>query len=138
MEVLTDPVPVNDYPHFLSEAVAVPQGFQGKIARVLLLKRLREVNALLGFTRVEAPDDSGGGGAGPIQAPLSRVKPDWVPANQVHGEGIFIQFDEQSIAVWEQGPMFRPPMRGYVVGTKVGGTPAVSVLRKMAIQALVT
>lgn len=101
--VLTDPVPVNDYPHFLSEAVAVPQGFQGKIARVLLLKRLREVNALLGFTRVEAPDDSGGGGAGPIQAPLSRAKPDWVPANQVHGEGIFIQFDEQSIAVWEQG-----------------------------------
>ncbi|VVP44815.1 hypothetical protein PS865_05056 [Pseudomonas fluorescens] len=101
--VLIEPSPVNDYPHFMSEAVGVPNGFQGKISRVLLLKRLREVNALLGFTRVEAPDDSGGGGTGPIQAPLSRTKPDWVPANQVHGEGIFIQFDEQSIAEWEQG-----------------------------------
>ena len=101
--VLIEPSPVNDYPHFMSEAVGVPNGFQGKISRVLLLKRLREVNALLGFTRVEAPDDSGGSGSGPIQAPLSRTKPDWVPANQVHGEGIFIQFDEQSIAEWEQG-----------------------------------
>lgn len=101
--VLIEPSPVNDYPHFMSEAVGVPNGFQGKISRVLLLKRLREVNALLGFTRVEAPDDSGGSGSGPIQAPLSRTKPDWVPANQVHGEGIFIQFDEQSIAKWEQG-----------------------------------
>jgi hypothetical protein len=101
--VLIDPSPVNDYPHFMSEAVGIPNGFQGKISRVLLLKRLREVNALLGFTRVEAPDDSGGGGSGPVQAPLSRTKPDWVPANQVHGEGIFIQFDEQSIAEWELG-----------------------------------
>ena len=101
--VLIEPSPVNDYPHFMSEAVGVPNGFKGKISRVLLLKRLREVNALLGFTRVEAPDDSGGSGTGPIQAPLSRTKPDWVPANQVHGEGIFIQFDEQSIAEWEQG-----------------------------------
>lgn len=101
--VLIEPSPVNDYPHFMSEAVGVPNGFQGKISRVLLLKRLREVNALLGFTRVEAPDDSGGSGTGPIQAPLSRTKPDWVPANQVHGEGIFIQFDEQSIDEWEQG-----------------------------------
>ncbi|WP_122666728.1 DUF1998 domain-containing protein [Pseudomonas viridiflava] len=101
--VLIEQSPVNDYPHFMSEAVGVPNGFQGKISRVLLLKRLREVNALLGFTRVEAPDDSGGSGTGPIQAPLSRTKPDWVPANQVHGEGIFIQFDEQSIAEWEQG-----------------------------------
>ncbi|AZE85917.1 hypothetical protein C4J98_4542 [Pseudomonas orientalis] len=101
--VLIEPSPVNDYPHFMSEAVGVPNGFQGKISRVLLLKRLREVNALLGFTRVEAPDDFGGSGSGPIQAPLSRTKPDWVPANQVHGEGIFIQFDEQSIAEWEQG-----------------------------------
>lgn len=100
--VLIDPSPVNDYPHFMSEAVAVPNGFQGKISRVLLLKRLREVNALLGFTRVEAPDDSGGSGSGPIQAPLSRTKPDWVPANQVHGEGVFIQFDEQAISEWEQ------------------------------------
>ena len=27
-----------------------------------------------------------------------------MPANQVHGEGIFIQFDEAAIAAWEQNP----------------------------------
>lgn len=34
-------------------------------------------------------------------ADLARSKPDWVPANQVHGEGIFIQFDEQTLKTWE-------------------------------------
>src|ERR1019366_8025123 len=37
----------------------------------------------------------------PQMANLSRGKPDWVPANQVHGEGIFIQFDEQALVTWE-------------------------------------
>lgn len=34
-------------------------------------------------------------------ASLSRSKPDWVPANQVHGEGIFVQFDEAALVKWE-------------------------------------
>jgi hypothetical protein len=34
-------------------------------------------------------------------AGLARRKPDWVPANQVHGEGIFIQFDEPALRTWE-------------------------------------
>lgn len=95
--VLIDPSPVNDYPHFTSEIVAVPARFKSQISRVLLLKRLREVNALLGFTRVNAPDDSDDA----TKAPLSRGAPDWVPANQVHGEGIFIQFNEQALVEWE-------------------------------------
>ncbi|MDH4565313.1 DUF1998 domain-containing protein [Pseudomonas sp. BN414] len=100
--VLTNPTPVNDYPNFLSEEAAPPASFQSVISRVLLLKRLREVNALLGFTRVESPDEGSGTGSGPVWAPLSSSRPDWVPANQVHGEGIFIQFDEAAIAAWEQ------------------------------------
>ncbi|WP_068829858.1 DUF1998 domain-containing protein [Pseudomonas sp. BMS12] len=103
-QVLTDPNPVNDYPHFMSETVNAPYGFEGRIARVLLLKRLREVNALIGFTRVEAQDVGGDPDTGLGKAPLSSHKPEWVPANQVHGEGIFIQFDEQSIAEWESRP----------------------------------
>ncbi|MFX7328913.1 DUF1998 domain-containing protein, partial [Acinetobacter baumannii] len=74
------------------------------ISRVLLLERLREVNALLGFTRVEAPEETGDPNERPQMASLSRTKPDWVPANQVHGEGIFIQFDEQEIVAWEALP----------------------------------
>ena len=57
-EVLTDPNPPTDWPHFLSKRVAAPTGFEKQIAGVLLLERLREVNALLGFTRVEAPEET--------------------------------------------------------------------------------
>jgi hypothetical protein len=56
---------------------------------------------LLGFTRVEAPEESAIPNERPQMASLSRRKPDWVPANQVHGEGIFIQFDEEALVAWE-------------------------------------
>src|SRR5262249_22199468 len=53
--VLTHTNPPTDWPHFLSERIAAPQKFASMIPNVLLLKRLREVNALVGYTRVEAP-----------------------------------------------------------------------------------
>jgi hypothetical protein len=100
-EVLTAANPPADYPHFMSKKVATPPGFENRIGRVLLLERLREVNALLGFTRVEAPEESSDPNERPQMAGLARRKPDWVPANQVHGEGIFIQFDEAALRTWE-------------------------------------
>ena len=100
-EVLTAANPPADYPHFMSKKVGIPTGFENRIARVLLLERLREVNALLGFTRVEAPEESSDPNVRPQMAGLARFKPDWVPANQVHGEGIFIQFDEAALRMWE-------------------------------------
>ena len=100
-DVLTEANPPTDYPHFMSKKVGTPPGLGGHISRVLLLERLREVNALLGFTRVEAPEESGDPNERPQMASLSRSKPDWVPANQVHGEGIFIQFDEAALVTWE-------------------------------------
>jgi hypothetical protein len=103
-EVLTEANPPTDYPHFMSKKVSTPSKFSMQIGRVLLLERLREVNALLGFTRVEAPEESGDPNERPQMANLSRNKPDWVPANQVHGEGIFIQFDEQALVAWEALP----------------------------------
>jgi len=100
-EVLTDPNPPTDWPHFLSKRVDVPKGFEKKIASVLLLERLREVNALLGFTRVEAPEESSNPEERPPMADLCKGPPQWVPASQVHGEGIFIRFDEAALQAWE-------------------------------------
>jgi hypothetical protein len=100
-EVLTDPNPPTDWPHFLSRNVDAPKGFESQIKSVLLLERLREVNALIGFTRVEAQESGAGAEGGPGMASLSRTNPDWVPASQVHGEGIFIRFDEEVLAAWE-------------------------------------
>jgi hypothetical protein len=100
-EVLTDPNPPTDWPHFLSKAVAAPKGFAKRIAGVLLLERLREVNALLGFTRVEAPEETANPIDRPMRADLCKDPPKWVPATQVHGEGIFLRFDENAVAMWE-------------------------------------
>jgi hypothetical protein len=100
-DVLTDPSPPTDWPHFLSKPAEAPKEFKKNIASVLLLERLREVNALLGFTRVEAPEESADPAERPLRAALCKAPPEWVPATQVHGEGIFIRFDEEEIAKWE-------------------------------------
>lgn len=101
-DVLTSATPPSDYPHFMSKSVGVPKGFERKISRVLLLERLREVNALVGFTRVESPSE--GGDQGATRASISRAAPTWVPATQVHGEGIFIQFSEGALTQWANTP----------------------------------
>lgn len=100
-DVLIDPNPPTDWPHFLSKPVAIPKGYEKQIASVLLLERLREVNALLGFTRVEAPEESGNPDERAVRAALCKDPPEWVPATQVHGEGIFIRFDEDALKKWE-------------------------------------
>lgn len=98
-EVLTSTTPPTDYPHFMAKKVSVPTGLEKYVSRVVLLERLREVNALLGFTRVESPSEGSGDDRAP-RAPIGRTAPNWVPATQVHGEGIFIQFSESALAKW--------------------------------------
>lgn len=99
--VLTNPATPNDWPHFLTSKTTVPPESAGVIESVLLLQRLREVNALIGFTRVEAPEESDDPDERPPMASLSRAKPTWVPASEVHGEGIFIRFKEDEVRKWE-------------------------------------
>jgi hypothetical protein len=101
-DVLTHPDPPTDWPHFLSERVDTPPKYRELIPEVLLLKRLREVNALIGYTRVEAPEETDDPDERPPMADLCRGVPDWVPATEVHGEGIFLKFSESQVAKWEQ------------------------------------
>ena len=103
-EVLTAPTPPTDWPQFMSRPEPPPALYAGRIAGVLLLERLREVNALIGYTRVEAPEETTDPNERPPMAPLSRARPDWIPACEVHGEGIFIRFDEEAVRRWEGTP----------------------------------
>lgn len=66
------------------------------------MKRLREVRALIGFTRIESPGDFTDTGEleEEVRALLSRKLPQWVPASEVRGEGVFLQFKEEAIARW--------------------------------------
>ncbi|MBI5527016.1 MAG: DUF1998 domain-containing protein [Deltaproteobacteria bacterium] len=82
--------------------VASPPDFAACIDRVLLVERLREVTALVGFTRIVSSGDA------PIsdesskarRARLTRNPPEAVPATEVRGEGSFITFKEGRIAAW--------------------------------------
>lgn len=103
-DVLTSPNPPTEWPQFLSRLVDVPDDFRAEFYSVLLLERLREVNALIGYTRVEAPEETADPDERPPMAELCRGKPEWVPASEVHGEGIFIRFREDRVTAWEKLP----------------------------------
>ena len=79
-----------------------PKGYERVIERVVLVERLREVRALIGFSRVEAPGDFGDVPDVPkeVRAPLARKDPVWVPSVEVRGEGVFLQFKESVVASW--------------------------------------
>lgn len=78
-----------------------PKKFERQIRRVVLVKRLRAVTALVGFSRVQSVREYGADGesAGSL-SPLSRTAPRFVPASEVRGEGIFLEFQEDAIEQW--------------------------------------
>jgi Domain of unknown function (DUF1998) len=79
----------------------VPKPLQPNLAAVVAVERLKKVNAFLGFTRIDALDRIDD--AATRVAPLcTNGKPPWVPATEDRGEGIFLQFDESTVAAWEQ------------------------------------
>ncbi|HOW80379.1 MAG TPA: DUF1998 domain-containing protein [Candidatus Contendobacter sp.] len=71
------------------------------VERVLLIHRLREVVAQVGFTRFEAvaPDTDGELDIGVERATLS-AETTWLPAIENRGEGIFIGFQREKIRHW--------------------------------------
>ena len=72
-----------------------------EITRVLAVERLRKVNALIGFTRIDALDRVGD--VPRRLAPLTRSpRPAWTVATEDRGEGIFLQLDEERVASWEE------------------------------------
>lgn len=104
-KTLIDPTNAPKLPNFDIREETPPPAYQHILERVVLVDRLREVRVLIGFTRITSPgnmtdelEDA------TIQAPLSRQSPTWVPATEVHGEGIFLQFREDKLAAWLEKP----------------------------------
>ncbi|WP_329568515.1 DUF1998 domain-containing protein [Streptomyces sp. NBC_01361] len=86
----------------------VPVAHRSWLGQVRLVKRLREVSALYGFSRIDAPEwgsaTSGGEALEENRAPLSSAAPIWLPCAETRGEGIFLRFDEKRVTAWEQDP----------------------------------
>ncbi len=99
-DAFTSPNPPQNWPDFMVTRIAAPSGLEAKFDFTVVAERLREVNALIGFTRVEPPEEAKEGGDPPPRAPLVNGKPEWIPATEVRGEGIFLRFNSQRLAEW--------------------------------------
>ncbi len=85
---------------FCSTQKPVPAKYSGLIDRVFAVTRLTEVVAMLGFTRLNPWDgDYHSKSLAPI---FSQNNPKWLPAVELHGEGIFIELTEKSVLQWEK------------------------------------
>jgi len=101
-DVFSDPTNAPQTDDFEVVPTTIPEGYGAYIQQVVLVERLREVRALTGFTRIEALSDY----AEEEELPkdhimkLSQKVSEWVPAAEVRGEGIFIQFREDTLQDW--------------------------------------
>ncbi|MDH2430321.1 DUF1998 domain-containing protein [Sphaerisporangium sp. TRM90804] len=68
------------------------------IDQVMRVKRLREVRVLKSFTRLAAPSSINPNQRAPLYA---AEKPDWLPAIEVIGEGVFLRLDGSRLTEWE-------------------------------------
>ena len=95
--------------------------FLDPLEKVVLVHRLREVVAQVGFTRFEAvsPDTEGELGdlneLHVVPADLAR-NVQWVPAIENRGEGIFLLFRSSAIRSWLNRPSVRDRIRQLVGG----------------------
>ena len=81
-------------------------------SRVIRITRLREVKVLLGFTRVDAPDPDADVQANVVY--LNKGKSEkWLPAAEVNGEGVFIEFNKETLEKWLAIPSVKALSRRY-------------------------
>ena len=99
--VLSDPARAPRGTDFDVRLGDAPAGWDTRLLPTVLVEKIREVNALVGFTRLESPEDLLQGDDGLSYAPISRNPPEWIPASEVRGEGILVRFRPDAIAEWE-------------------------------------
>lgn len=92
------PPPTDDFT-LRRDPDGVPGLLKGIYADVLQVERLRMVRALVGFTRLDAPDPDDPNLV--TRVPLGREPVSWVPATEVRGEGIFLRVPEELLLAWE-------------------------------------
>jgi Domain of unknown function (DUF1998). len=85
----------------------IPDDLVAWFDQVMVVKRLREVRALTGFTRVRAPEPGEEQDEDRSISPLfsdPEDHPDWLPAIEVLGEGVFFRLREEPLVKWETHP----------------------------------
>lgn len=81
-------------PDFLTIETEVPLELSDYFEQIKIVGRLREIQVLQGFKRISQDESA--------MAPLSKKPLDWLPGNELYGEGIFIRFNEAKVSDWER------------------------------------
>ncbi|MFE1587540.1 DrmB family protein [Streptomyces sp. NPDC058737] len=113
-EALSGPVPTTS-DDFALRSTTVPAPLSDLFSDVRQVERLREARALIGFTRLDAPDPESPEIAQRVD--LSRGSQNWVPASEVRGEGIFLRVRDELMAEWvtrmEKSPQMEAHREAY-------------------------
>jgi hypothetical protein len=113
-DALSGPVPTPS-DDFALRPVSVPASMDELFSDIRQVERLREARALIGFTRLDAPDPESPEIA--TRVDLSRGTQNWVPASEVRGEGIFLRVRDNLMAEWvarmEKSPQMEAHKEAY-------------------------
>jgi hypothetical protein len=74
---------------------------------VRLVETLRETRALWGFTRLNSAGLKLNEGKERLWKSMPSAAREWLPAYEVRGEGIYLEFDEARLQAWESQPAVR-------------------------------
>ncbi len=85
---------------YAGKTVPLPEEFRGFLRKVVAVEKLAVVQTLLGFTRGAAW--SSGDIRDPRIVPLSQEKKTWLPGMKLHGEGIFLEFQQDALDAWAE------------------------------------
>lgn len=95
-------VPSEEYGDFVRESTNIDDYGIPFIKNVSLIHKIREVQALTGFSRIR-PTENGIDESTNNLVSVKEKDTKWYPAYQVRGEGIFIEFDSETINSWLMG-----------------------------------
>lgn len=91
----------HDVKYFKAEEVDVKDSLKKYFSRVIKIHRLREVRVLLGYSRLEMPEPDVDDQKHVVK--LKSAGPEkWLPAVEINGEGVFIEFNRDTINHWLQ------------------------------------
>jgi hypothetical protein len=118
-----------------NQFVCLPAADPGRLAsawipQIQKVTRLREVRVLTGFSRLQPPH--GGGGKDGDEASnivhLPGPEHGWLPAIEVIGEGVFLEFDSDRLRSWEKRPAVVERVQRLAARYKAAGNPDHGVL----------
>lgn len=113
-----DDVPID--PNFHARKLRPGPGsdrFREFIETVVQVHRLREVLALGGFTRLEAPmPDIDGEYRDDVERADIALDPEWFPAVENRGEGVLLHFSADAVHDWGERPAVRQRIKDLETG----------------------